>query len=163
MDAIKVWGISTCTVLIIASIVSMIAPNISGKNIIRLIISGFILVGILSSLYKLIKNEDFSFSEVDTSALNQEVSYSESTIRNLTESVVQSLYPLVSDELEKSGMSEGFGLNVELQEKEDGIAIKKVHISISDKHKNNIENLKLRLEQNLGLKIDFDVVNTEGN
>ncbi len=163
MDAIKTWGISTCTVLVIASIVSMIAPNISGKNIVRLIVSGFILVGILSSLFKLIKTENFSLDAVDTSVLSEKVDYSDEIIENLGETVVQSLYPIISDELNKMGVTDEFGLNIKLGKKDDGVEIEKVHISISDKHRNNVENLKERLEQNLGLEIAIDVINTEGN
>lgn len=163
MEAIKSWGISTCTVIIIASIVSMVTPNISGKNIIKWIVSAFILFGLLLSLFKLIKSEDFSFKHIDTGSVNAELNYPDTAIYNLENLVAQSLYPVISSELLKCGVEDEFGLKIKLESKNDGISIKTLHISVSNKHKNDIDDLEIELEKKLGLKIDVDVTKPEGD
>lgn len=153
MEALKTWGISTCAVLIIASLISMIVPNISHKNIMRVIISTFILAGILHPFTKL---TDSNFNTILLSNTlteeHTEIEYSREILNNLEQCAVTALYPLISEKLEEYNIDE-FGLNVCLESKKDGVKIKYVNITVYEPHINITNDISSKIADELGLEI----------
>ena len=166
MDAIKTFGISTCVVLIISSLTSMIVPNISQKNIMRIIISAFILSGMLYSFFEFMDdknstlNSAFSLEAIDNSY--EEIKYSKEILNSLEECAVNALYPIIDDKLKKYNI-EQFGINVLLNLEKNGVSIKCVNITIYEPHINSIDNVLDELRDELGLDVNINVMNLEGN
>ncbi len=161
MEALKTWGISTCTVLIVASLASMIVPNISEKNIMRVLISVFILTGILYPFTKILNSNDFNLNAVFSSKISQqeyeEIEYSEKLINNLEECAVNALYPIINDTMEKHNAQQ-FGINVALEAKKDGVEIKCVNITVYEPHINSIDVISNELKDELGLDVNVKIV-----
>ena len=87
----------------------------------------------------------------------------ENMLNKLENSVSQSLFPLIDDELDALGLSSDFGINTELKQSEDRIEIECVNITVMDLHKIDKDNLKAALERNLGLTIKINALNAEEN
>lgn len=164
MEALKTWGISTCAVLIIASLISMIVPNISQKNIMRVIISAFILTGMLYPLTKFLSGNNFNLNAAFSSNIftkeYKELEYSGKILNNLEECVVTALYPLISDKLEQYNIDQ-FGVNVMLESKKDGVEIKCVNITVYEPHINSTNDISDKIADELGL--DINVTKAEGS
>lgn len=166
MEALKTFGISTCVVLIISSILSMIVPNISQKNAIKILISAFILSGMLYSFTEFINNNDISFDSMFStekiSADNNEIEYPKKILDELEECTVSALYPMISKKIKECDI-EQFGVDVQLESGSDGALIKCVNITIDKQHINNIDAVLKDIENELGLNIKLNVLNPEGN
>ena len=95
MEAVKTFGISICTVLIIASIFSMIMPNISQKNVVKILISAFILSGMLYSIAEFISDSNSSFVSAFTfetiDAKDEKIKYPDKIVDKLEECTVNAL------------------------------------------------------------------------
>ncbi len=157
MEAVKVWGFSMCTAVVIGSITIMIVPSIEKQRIMKLVISAFVLAGVISPLLNVIDEMDIS-----AQALSQDTTSSgyiqldDNTLEELENNVSQALFPLVQDEFEKMNISNEFGIVVELSQKQDGISVKCVNIWVADLHIIEKENLKILLEENLGLDVNIE-------
>ncbi|MBQ8868526.1 MAG: stage III sporulation protein AF [Oscillospiraceae bacterium] len=164
MEAVKVWGFSMCAAVVIGSVVSMIAPSLEKHKMMKLIISAFVLAGVLSPMLNLIDEIDLSLqASAENVVEKQDHILDENMLNKLENSVSQSLFPLIDDELDALGLSSDFGINTELKQSEDRIEIECVNITVMDLHKIDKDNLKAALERNLGLTIKINALNAEEN
>ena len=164
METVKVWGFSMCTAVVIGSMVSMIAPSIEKQKMMKLIISAFVLAGILSPMLNLIDEIDLSL-QASAENIVEEQNYilDENLLNELENNVSQSLFPLIEDELNALNLSTDFGVYTELIQSDDGIEIECVNITVMDLHKIDKDNLKAVLERNIGLPININAANAEEN
>jgi len=166
MEALKTFGISTCIVLIISSLFSMILPNISQKNAVKILISAFILSGMLYSFTEFINKNDISFGAVFSDATldadDKEITYPDKIWGELEERAVTALYPMISDKRKKYNIKQ-FGVDVLLDSKKDGAQIKCVNITVDTQHINSIDVILKEIEDELGLNVNLNVLNLEGN
>ena len=164
LEAVKVWGFSMCSAVVIGSVVSMIAPSLEKQKMMKLIISAFVLAGILSPMLNLIDEIDLSLqASAENVVEEQDIIFDENLLKDLENSVSQSLFPLVKDEIYDFDPSLDFGINTELNQSKKGIQIECVNIAVTDLHKIDKDNLKAALERNLGLSININVLNVEEN
>ncbi len=165
MEALKVWGISTCAAVVIGSIVAAITPSISKQNIMRIIISAFVLVGLISPSLKLIEKSDFNFDEysiIQSDVNNDGVEVLEEDLLNdLEQSSAVALFPIFKQELENIGIDSDFGIKPQLSQEKDGIKILKVNITVSDLHMIEKEDVLNHLQNKTGLAIDIEVTESE--
>ena len=159
MDAIKVWGISTCVAVIIGSIVATITPSIGNQNIMRIIISAFVLNGLILPAYNLIQKSDISFDNIlsENTYIQMEnyTDIEDDLLYKLEESCAAALYPIFSDELEKLGINENFGIKPCISQEKEGIKIEKVNIIVSDLHMIDKDDVLSQLSKIIGLNIDI--------
>lgn len=165
METLKTFAISTCAVLVIASLTSMIVPNISQKNVIRILISTFILSGILYSIFDFVSNNNYSinsafFTEVNGSEYEQ-IEYPDKILNSLEECTVNAVYPMIKDELKKYGV-EQFGVTVSLESQKNGVSIKCVNITVHEPHINNIGDISIAIKNQIGLDVNLNVIKSEG-
>ena len=157
MEAVKVWGFSMCGAVVVGSIVTMIVPSIEKQKIMKIVISTFILIGVVSPLLNIIDEIDVSEQVVNQSIIESSIIYlDENSFIELENSVSQAIYPLIQGELEKMNVKAEFGINTELEQKEEGISIKCVNINIADVHMIKKEKIKANIEENLGLEINIE-------
>lgn len=165
MEAVKVWGISTCVAVIIGSVVAAITPSIGKENIMRIVISAFVLVGLISPSLKLIEKSEINIEEyliTQTDADIGGVSELEQELFNdLEQASVVALFPIFKQELENMGIESEFGIKPQLSQEKDGIEIIKVNITISDLHMIEKEAVLNHLQNKTGLAIDIDVTESE--
>lgn len=157
MEAVKVWGFSMCSAVVIGSIVTMIVPSIEKQKIMKLVISAFVLAGVISPLLNVIDEVDFSpqvFGQ-DADAYNQ-IEIDDNTLEELENSVSQSLFPLIQAELEGMNISNEFGVSVELARESEGIAINCVNITIADLHIIETEKISSAISENLGFDVNIN-------
>lgn len=166
MEAVKVWGFSMCVSVVIGAIVSMIAPSLGKQKIMKMIISVFVLVGVLSPLINILEANDFSIDALggldNISSESKEIELSADLLDDLEINVTQSLFPLIKQELSYYKLEEEFGVNVKLNQQKDGISIDCVNITLMDLHKIDQDVLTNDLEKNLGLPISVDVIGNKG-
>ncbi len=164
MEAVKVWGFSMCAAVVIGSVVSMIVPSLEKQKMMKLIISAFVLTGVLSPMLNLIDKIDLSLqASAENVVEEQYYVLDDDRLSELENSVSQSLFPLVEAELEVLEQSRDFGINTELKQSDDGIRIECVNITVMDLHKIDKDSLKATLEKSLGLPISINVANAEEN
>jgi len=166
LEAVKVWGFSMCVSVVIGAIVSMIAPSLGKQKIMKMIISVFVLVGVLSPLINILEANDFSIDALggldNISSESKEIELSADLLDDLEINVTQSLFPLIKQELSYYKLEEEFGVNVKLNQQKDGISIDCVNITLMDLHKIDQDVLTNDLEKNLGLPISVDVIGNKG-
>ncbi len=159
MDALKVWGISTCVAVIIGSIVASITPSMGKQNIMRIVISAFVLNGLILPSFKLIQKSEISFdkflSENTYAEMENYSEIEEQFLQDLEEACAVALYPIFCEELENLGINTQFGLKPFLSEEKEGIEIKKVNIIVSDLHMIDKDNILNQLREKTGLNIDI--------
>ena len=157
MEAVKVWSFSMCGAVVVGSIVTMIVPSIEKQKIMKIIISAFILIGVVSPLLNVIDEIDISEQVVNQSIIESSIIYlDENSFNELENGVSQAIYPLVQGELDKMNVKAEFGINTELEQQEEGISIKCVNINIADLHMIEKEKIKASIEKNLGLEINIE-------
>ncbi len=157
MEAVKVWGFSMCAAVVIGSIVTMILPSIEKQKIIKLVISAFVLAGVVSPLLNVINGIDISAQALEQNGTeDSQFQLDENTFQELENSVSQAIFPLIQQELEKMNIDSDFGINTELAQEQDGISVKCVNITISDLHMIEKDELELLLEDTLGLTISIE-------
>ena len=162
MDAVKVWAFSMCAAVVIASIVTMIVPSLEKQKMMKLIISTFVLAGVLSPTLNIIDEIELSVDASAHTAIETErLEIDETSLESLENNVSQALFPIIQDELEKNEFMYDFGLSVELIQEDAGISIECVNITVTDLHKIEKDKLKATLEENLGFEINFCDVNLE--
>lgn len=150
------WGFSMCSAVVIGSIVTMIVPSIEKQKIMKLVISVFVLAGVISPLLNLIDEIDISAEAFkQDSAESSQIMLNQGALEELENNVSQALFSLIQEELEKNNIKNEFGINVELEQKQDGISVKSVNIEVADLHIIEKERIRLLLEENLGLEINI--------
>jgi len=131
-----------------------------------MIISVFVLVGVLSPLINILEANDFSIDALggldNISSESKEIELSADLLDDLEINVTQSLFPLIKQELSYYKLEEEFGVNVKLNQQKDGISIDCVNITLMDLHKIDQDVLTNDLEKNLGLPISVDVIGNKG-
>lgn len=160
MDAVKVWCFSVCVALVIGAVVSMIVPSIDKQKIMRLVISAFILAGIISPMLTVVKEINISFEAQDYEEYLADIDDTEqekTLILTLEDTVAKSLFPLVKKQLDNLNINEEFGIKVALSKEKEGITVDKVNISLSDLHMIDQDALENELKESLGLPISIDV------
>lgn len=165
MDALKVWGISTCVAVIIGSIVASITPSIGKQNIMRIVISAFVLNGLILPSYTLIQKSEISFDKIiseDTYAqVENYCDIEEELLYDLEDACAVALYPIFNEELENLGISAEFGIKPYLSLENDGVEIEKVNIIISDLHMIEKDIILNHLNKKTGLEIDIALSESE--
>lgn len=162
MDAVKVWGFSMCSAVVIGSVVSMIAPSLEKQKMMKLVISAFVLAGVISPMLNLIDEIDLSVQASGESTIEtEEFEFDENLLNELENSVSQSLFPIIQIEFEKRNIDYDFGINVELKQGEDGIQVECVNITVMDLHKIEKDELKAIIEKNLGLNVNITAAKFE--
>ena len=157
MEAVKVWGFSMCAAVVVGSIVTMIVPSIDKQKIMKLVISAFVLAGVISPLLNVLDNIDISAQALEQNAVEtSQFQLDEETFGELEDNVSQAIYPLIQQELEKMNISSEFGINTELEQKQDGITVKCVNITIADLHMIKKDKIKSSIEDSLGLEINIE-------
>ena len=156
MESVKSFALSTCVSLVIGSIISMIVPNIEKNKIFKVILSAFMLAGLVSPISSLIKNEN---SVVNISSLDNnkysDCKYDENTLQNVENSASITLYPVIKGKLESLGLYDDFGINLILSSEKEGIKIKTVNINIWDLHSIEKDKLQADLTKKTGLPINI--------
>lgn len=163
MDAVKVWGFSSCVAVVIGSVISMIVPSFGKQNILRIVISAFVLVGMLSPALNIFKNfsvDDFIETNADYNAI-EAYELNDCMLEELQEATTLALFPIVKEELLKFEISEDFGLNIELSQEDYGMKIEKVNITILDLHMIEKETVENYLKKEMGLQVNIDVIENE--
>ena len=155
MESVKVFALSMCFSLVIGSILSMIAPNMEKNKIFKVILSAFILSGIISPLYSVLGQSSLPKNLDTVQAI--EYKYNKSTMQSIENSASVSLYPIIKDELDGAGITENFGLKLDLSPEKYGIVIKHVNINIGDLHNIKKEKLQTQITKNTGLPINIVV------
>jgi len=160
MEAVKVWCFSVCVSLVVGSALSMIVPSLDKYKIMKLTISAFILVGIVTPIINNADDINFDFELTEQTIVSdmEEKEMDENIINELQQNVTQSLFPFVKYELHMLNISDDFGINVELNALENGVSIEKVNITLSDLHTLKKDEIISSLEKNLGLPISLEVV-----
>ena len=96
MEAVKVWGFSMCAAVVIGSIVTMILPSIEKQKIIKLVISAFVLAGVVSPLLNVINGIDISAQALEQNGTeDSQFQLDENTFQELENSVSQAIFPLI--------------------------------------------------------------------
>ncbi len=162
MDAVKVWGFSTCVAVIVGAVAAMIVPSGAKQNIMKLIISSFVLAGMLYPTITLIEKTNFN---LDVNAFNSNKNYTyklnDELLEELKESCISALFPIVKQELNDLGLQDDFGIDIEFSEQKEGLELSSVNITVSDLHMLDKENVTDILKNNTGLKINIDVIESE--
>ncbi|MEE1279775.1 MAG: hypothetical protein UHH95_02950 [Oscillospiraceae bacterium] len=165
MEAVKVWGISTCVAVIIGSVVAAITPSIGKQNIMRIVISAFVLVGLISPSLKLIEKSEINLEEYLITQANVEIDgvseLEQDLLKELEQASAVALFPIFKQELENIGINSEFGIKPQLYQEKEGIEIIKVNITISDLHMIEKEAVLNHLQNKTGLEIDIDVTESE--
>ena len=78
-------------------------------------------------------------------------------MQSIENSASVSLYPIIKDELDRAGITENFGLKLDLSLEKYGIVIKYVNINIGDLHNIKKEKLQTQITKNTGLPINIVV------
>ena len=165
MEAVKVWSFSVCIAIVIGAITSMIAPSLTKHKIIRIVISVFVLAGIMSPLVDVLDETNLSLEAVNELNNYEEFegqqALEEDILNKLEDAVDKTMYDIVKQELLRFGIEENFGMHVDLVYQKDGISVEGVNIAIEDLHMIEQERLAEELEKNLGFPVSVDVFNLE--
>ena len=139
-----------------------LAPNIEKNRIFKVVLSVFILSGLITPIFSIINNAQ-SFESIDytDTLVYQKLSYDENILQDIEDNTSASLYPIIGDALENIGISNEFGLKLYLDYEKEGIIIKSVNITISDLHSIEKEDLQEKIVQNTGLPINIVVEESE--
>lgn len=161
METVKVWGFSACSAVVIGALASMLAPSVGKFKILRLTVSAFVLVGILSPFLTLLQNTDFSVdsftqSSISTPQLTDQMQ--EKLTERLEDECASALFPILRQSLSEEGIHAQFGLLVELEEQSEMLTVDRVHIRLSDLHKIEAKELAQTLGQKTGLPIEIEVL-----
>ncbi len=159
MESVKVFTLSVCVSLVIGSIFSMMVPNIEKYKIFKVILSAFILSGLISPLYSILEQSSLlvNFDTIQT----VEYKYDEDTIQSIENSASVSLYPIIKSELSNAGVTDNFGLKLDFSAEKEGITIKSVNINVWDLHSIEKEKLQAQITNNTGLPINIVVNESE--
>ena len=136
----------------------MVVPNLEKNRVFKIILSAFILTGLISPILSIINNIDI-FDNVETMEY-QDYSYDQDTLQNIEKNASISLYPIIKNELSKLGVEGEFGLNLSIDQEKEGIKIENVNINIWDLHSIEKEKLQIQLTKNTGLPVK--IVTNEG-
>ena len=158
LESVKVFALSMCISLVIGSLLSMVVPNLEKNRVFKIILSAFILTGLISPILSIINNIDI-FDNVETMEY-QDYSYDQDTLQNIEKNASISLYPIIKNELSKLGVEGEFGLNLSIDQEKEGIKIENVNINIWDLHSIEKEKLQIQLTKNTGLPVK--IVTNEG-
>ena len=165
MDSVKVLAFSMCISVVVGSVLSMIVPSNAKQNIMKIVISAFVLVGLITPILSLFnKNKFYSNAHTTEASIRQPQCISElneSVIAELERASASSIFPIFQQELMENGIDEVFGLGIELISQNDGVDIKKVNITIGDLHMIEKDNLEKYLEKKIGLPIEVEVFERE--
>ncbi len=160
MEAVKVWGFAMCTAVVIGSVTTMIVPSIEKQRVMKLVISAFVLAGVISPLLNVIDEIDFSVQALEQDAISSsQIQLDDKALDELEDNVSQALFPIIQEEFTKMNISNEFGITTELEQEQEGISVKNVNITIEDLHMIEKENVRLILEKNLGLEVNIDIGN----
>ena len=145
-----------CVSLVIGAILSMIAPNIEKNKVLKVILSAFILTGLISPLSSIVSNSDFIENINYTEAAKYEsYKYDETALKNLEETASISLHPIIMSELSNLGVNDNFGLKLNFDIEKEGVKIESVNISIWDLHSIEKDKLQADLTKKTGLPINI--------
>lgn len=156
MNDVKSFALSICISLVIGAILSMIAPNIEKNKIFKVVLSAFILSGLVSPIYSIINN-GVVLEKIDNIEIIEYATYTydESVLQDIENNAVISLYPIIKNELLKLGVGDDFGLKLDFNMEKEGIKIKSVNINILDLHRIEKEKLQAHITKNTGLPINI--------
>lgn len=162
MESIKVFALSMCVSLVMGSILSMIAPNIEKNRIFKVILSVFILTGLISPISSMINNNDLleNFDNIEVIEY-ENYNYDKDTLQSIENNASVSLYPIIKNELANLGITDDFGLKLDLDNEKEGIKIESVNINIWDLHSIDREKLQTQITKNTGLPINIVVNESE--
>jgi len=147
MNDVKVLTLSLCISVIVFSMLSMIIPNEKSGKIIKMILSVFILISLISPFTKLVKR-DFNFSSNISSQISEESVY-----KILNDSSSDVLYSLIKNQIENYGVENDFYIDSKVEYKNKSAILKDINIYFIGE--NNIEknDLKEYIKKNIGLNV----------
>lgn len=162
MDSVKSFALSACISMVIGSIISMIVPNIEKNRIIKLLLSAFVLAGLISPLLSVFKSNNL-FKNINTYETNVDADYgyNKNILEDIENSASESLYPIIKDELSRLGFYDDFGVKVEILDKKEGIEVESVNINVWDLHSIEKEKLQVSLTEKTGLPIKIKIKEAE--
>ena len=164
MENVKVFALSVCVSLVVASILSMVIPNIEKNKIIKAVLSAFILSGLILPLKSILDGSTSPYSsDYIEATYSQSYEYDENTLQNLENAASASLYPIIKSELDKLGITEDFGIKLVICAENEGIKIESVNINVWDLHSIEKEQLQEQIEKNTGLPINIVASESEEN
>ena len=131
----------------------------------RIVISAFVLNGLILPSYTLIQKSEISFDKIiseDTYAqVENYCDIEEELLYDLEDACAVALYPIFNEELENLGISAEFGIKPYLSLENDGVEIEKVNIIISDLHMIEKDIILNHLNKKTGLEIDIALSESE--
>ena len=156
MDSVKAWGLSACAALVVGAGVSMIVPSLEKNKMIKLVLSSFMLVSIVSPMLSMINSADFSLDDlIGNESVYSNVEMTDDALKLLENSSCEALYPVISEKIKEYGLDKEFGLSVVLRKKNGGVEIERVDINMGTENIIEINGLEDYLRQNLGLPIEI--------
>ena len=161
MDNVKVFALSVCVSLVIGSVLSMIAPNIEKNKIFKVILSVFLLTGLISPLSSIRFDNNISQALENVQVYEENNELNESIIENIENNAAVSLYPIIKSELNYFGISNEFGLILNFKKEKEGIKIESVNISVWDLHSIDKEKLQSQIAEKTGLPINIVEIESE--
>lgn len=157
MEGVKSWCLSVCFSAIIGSIILIISPNIEKQKIIKVVVSAFVLIGILSPVLKVLNTNDPSidkwFEEYSETMHSKPLEESQNLCNIIEESTIQSLYPIFKEQLNSIGITTDFSLSVDFDLTNEGVVINNVNIGFSNEEKIKKEEIKAFLNEKNSLEI----------
>lgn len=133
MEFFKQWALNVCLCAIVGTIISMLSPKGRMDKIIKLMLSVFIFLSILSPFLKGDVNEfDFDFPIQSTSQDELIEKSNQLTLQTGKKAIEQK----ISDTLKENGFSD-FTVEAVLKEKNGEIDVEKILITLSDNANKN--------------------------
>lgn len=153
MDVVKSWSLSVCISLVVVSILTIISPSLSKNKILHLVFSIFVLGSLINPLVSL-KGIKFDFKSIESDIKKQEYvsQYNEVSKKFIEEATAKALFPVIQKEISENGI-DGFGMNINLSENQNGYILEDIIISVYNKNEIDIETLQNKLSKKTGLNI----------
>lgn len=149
MSYVKTLTLSLCITIVIFSIISTITPNEKNGKIIKLILSVFILISLISPFTKMVKS-DFKLTE------QSDVFISDNSISNVLNSASDdAIYRLLKTPIESFGIDNDFSVVTEVEYENNSAILKEINVYLLGE--NNIDKNMLMeyIEKTIGLRVNI--------
>lgn len=149
MNDVKVITLSLCVAVVVFSSISMIIPNEKNGKIIKMILSIFILICLISPFTKLVKGDFKYIYNTNTQILEENI------CNILNDASNGTIYSLLKTPIENYGIVNDFYIDSEVEYKNNSAIFKEINIYfIGD---NNIEKSHLEeyIKKSIGINVNI--------
>ena len=148
MNDVKSICFTLCIGVVICSIMTLLIPKIKENKMLKNVLSIFLLVSVLGSVAAIPKSVSFDVNSI-TPDINTSIE------RNIVEYIEKTVYDNIKKAIKKEGINEKYSLNVDVSYENDSVILNYANISFEPPHKINIDELKNKIKNELGIIVDI--------